>query len=95
MVGIWWLFNVLSLLERQALTYIAMTFDILLGPLVFLVAMCRTRVAFLFKKYFCVDECCCCCILVPGRANGTLNGGGNFSNEEEDEFIEADCQVPI
>jgi hypothetical protein len=39
-----------------------MVFNLLQGPLIFCVAMCRTRVAFLFKKYFCEDWCCfgCC-----------------------------------
>ena len=52
---------------------------IILGPLIFLVAMCRTRVSFLFKRYFCIDECWCCC----------CKGGGQF---EEQEFIEEECQ---
>ena len=51
----------------------------ILGPLVFLVAMCRTRVSFLFKRYFCIDECWCCC----------CKGGGAFA---EQEFIEEECQ---
>ena len=50
-----------------------------LGPLVFLVAMCRTRVSFLFKRYFCIDDCWCCC----------CKGGGAFANQE---FIEEECQ---
>ena len=79
-MGIWWLFHALALLQLTALTYISMVFDVLLGPLVFLVAMCRTRVAFLFKRYFCVDDCCCCAKLA-----------GNFTNDE-DEFIEEECQ---
>ena len=54
-----------------------MTFS--LGPLIFLVAMCRTRVSFLFKRYFCADECWCCC----------CKGGGAF---EANEFIEEECQ---
>merc|ERR1719245_878844 len=95
-VGIWWLFHALAaLLQRTALTYISMAFNIIIGPLVFLVAMCRTRVAFLFKRYFCFDECCCCCaILLPKGATSGINGG-NFNNEEdcEDEFIQGgECQ---
>ena len=38
-----------------------MVFNMLEGPLIFCVAMCRTRVAFLFKKYFCDDVCCFKC----------------------------------
>jgi len=79
-VGIWWLFHALALLRMSALSYIAMAFDILLGPLVFLVAMCRTRVAFLFKRYFCSDDCCCCSRIA-----------GNFTNDDV-EFIEEECQ---
>ena len=30
------------------------------GPLIFVVAMCRTRVAFLFKRYFCQVPSLCC-----------------------------------
>ena len=60
-VGIWWLFQTLSLLQIKALKYIAMVFNLLQGPLIFCVAMCRTRVAFLFKKYFCEDWCCFGC----------------------------------
>ena len=41
--------------------------------------MCRTRVSFLFKRYFCIDECWCCC----------CKGGGQFA---EQEFIEEECQ---
>ena len=52
----------------------------ILGPLVFLVAMCRTRVSFLFKRYFCIDECWCCCC---------KGSGGQF---KEQEFIEEECQ---
>lgn len=61
-VGIWWLFQTLSLIQMSALKYISMVFNLLQGPLVFCIAMCRTRVAFLFKKYFCEDWCCfgCC-----------------------------------
>merc|ERR1712141_959011 len=50
------------------------------GPLVFLVAMCLTRVSFLFKRYFCIDECWCCCC---------KGSGGQF---KEQEFIEEECQ---
>merc|ERR1712038_933334 len=78
-VGIWWLFHSLSLLRLPALNYIAMIFNVLHGPLIFLVAMCRTRVSFLFKRYFCADECWCCC----------CKGGGAF---EANEFIEEECQ---
>ena len=36
-VGIWWLFHALAaLLQRTALTYISMAFNIIIGPLVFL-----------------------------------------------------------
>lgn len=38
-----------------------MVFNLLQGPLIFCIAMCRTRVAFLFKKYFCEDWCCFGC----------------------------------
>ena len=31
------------------------------GPMIFVVTMCRTRVIFLFKKYFCADMCCISC----------------------------------
>ena len=31
------------------------------GPMIFVVALCRTRVIFLFKKYFCADACCLSC----------------------------------
>ena len=57
MVGVWWLFFMLSLLETTAVIYMGRVFDCLAGPLVFIVAMCRTRVAFLFKRYFCVAGC--------------------------------------
>lgn len=79
-VGIWWLFHSLSLLRLPALEYIAMVFNVVHGPLVFLVAMCRTRVSFLFKRYFCIDECWCCCC---------KGSGGQF---KEQEFIEEECQ---
>lgn len=59
-VGSCWLFQTLALLDIPALYYIGMVFAIIQGPLIFLVAMCRTRVAFLFKKYFCKDGCCVC-----------------------------------
>ncbi len=61
-VGIWWLFHTLSLMNMRPLKYISMVFNLMQGPLVFCIAMCRTRVAFLFKKYFCEDWCCfgCC-----------------------------------
>jgi len=78
-VGIWWLFHSLSLLRLPILDYIAQIFNVLQGPLIFLVAMCRTRVSFLFKRYFCINECWCCC----------CKGGGQF---EEQEFIEEECQ---
>lgn len=78
-VGIWWLFHSLSLLRLPIMNYIAMVFNVLHGPLVFLVAMCRTRVSFLFKRYFCIDECWCCC----------CKGGGAFADQE---FIEEECQ---
>ena len=29
--------------------------------MIFVVALCRTRVIFLFKKYFCADACCLSC----------------------------------
>ena len=29
--------------------------------MIFVVSMCRTRVIFLFKKYFCADACCISC----------------------------------
>ena len=48
----------MSLLEIPALKYIGMVFNLLQGPLIFCISMCRTRVAFLFKKYFCQDWCC-------------------------------------
>ena len=38
-----------------------MVFNLLQGPLIFCVSMCRIRVAFLFKKYFCVEWCCFGC----------------------------------
>ena len=48
----------MSLLDMDELRYIGMVFNLLQGPFIFAVAMCRTRVAFLFKKYFCHDSCC-------------------------------------
>jgi hypothetical protein len=36
-------------------------------------------VSFLFKRYFCIDECWCCC----------CKGGGAFADQE---FIEEECQ---
>ena len=50
--GVWWLFFMLSLLPvaQPALLWISRVFDVVHGPLVFCVAMCRTRVAFLFKR---------------------------------------------
>ncbi|XP_071744231.1 probable G-protein coupled receptor Mth-like 5 isoform X2 [Lepeophtheirus salmonis] len=61
-IGVWWFFEMLSFFRVDALKYISMIFNIIQGPLVFCVAMCRTRVAYLFKKYFCYDACCfgCC-----------------------------------
>ena len=50
-VGIWWLFFMLSLLAYPALVYISKVFNLIEGPLIFCVAMCRTRVAFLFKRW--------------------------------------------
>ena len=57
-VGVCWLFQILALLPMgtgltTALHYIAMVFTIIQGPLVFVVAMCRTIVVVLFKRYFC------------------------------------------
>merc|ERR1712117_951111 len=60
-VGVCWLFQTLALLDISALEYIGKIFTLLQGPLIFCVAMCRTRVAFLFKKYFCEDICCFKC----------------------------------
>lgn len=82
-IGTWWLINTLGVLMiHEALTYLSMSMNILLGPLVFVVAMCRTRVAFLFKKYFCLGtDCCSCC------CKSFL---GNFTNDPE--FIEDECQ---
>ena len=51
----------LSLLQMAPFKYIGMVFNLIQGPLIFCVAMCRTRVAFLFKKYFCEDVCCFKC----------------------------------
>ena len=58
-------------------------YHLCLGPLIFIVSMCRTRVAFLFKRYFCIDECWCCC------CKAFLPGGGKYT---ETEFIEEECQ---
>jgi hypothetical protein len=69
-VGVWWLFFTLSLLGIDALVYISRVFNVVQGPLVFCVAMCRTRVAFLFKKYFCGPEGGCC-------GTGCCSDGGN------------------
>ncbi|XP_023338498.1 probable G-protein coupled receptor Mth-like 5 [Eurytemora carolleeae] len=55
------LFQTLGFLDIVALYYIGMVFTILQGPLVFLVSMFRTRVAYLFKKYFCKENSCVCC----------------------------------
>ena len=60
-IAIWWLMFTLSLLQITAFKYIGMVFNLIQGPLIFCVAMCRTRVAFLFKKYFCEDICCFKC----------------------------------
>ena len=57
-IGIWTVFQTMSLLDMDELRYIGMVFNLLQGPFIFAVAMCRTRVAFLFKKYFCHDSCC-------------------------------------
>ena len=57
-IGIWWLFHTLSLFQYASLKYTGIIFNLVEGPAVFCVAMCRTRVAFLFKKYFCGDWCC-------------------------------------
>jgi len=66
-VSVCWFFQTLALIPlggsaSPAFHYIAMVFTILQGPLIFIVAMCRTRVVFLFKRYFCQDTCCigCC-----------------------------------
>jgi len=67
-VGVCWLFQTLALLDISALEYIGKIFTLLQGPLIFVVAMCRTRVAFLFKRYFCQDSCCVPC----------CRGGGDF-----------------
>ena len=60
-IAIWWLLFTLSLLQMAPFKYIGMVFNLIQGPLIFCVAMCRTRVAFLFKKYFCEDVCCFKC----------------------------------
>jgi len=60
-IAIWWLMFTLSLLQMAPFKYIGMVFNLIQGPLIFCVAMCRTRVAFLFKKYFCEDVCCFKC----------------------------------
>ena len=62
MIGIWWLFHTLALLPHASLKYTGIIFNLVEGPAVFMVAMCRTRVAFLFKKYFCEDWCCFSCL---------------------------------
>jgi hypothetical protein len=61
-LSVWWLFFLLAMLDIAALEYISKVFNVLSGPMIFCVAMCRTRVAFLFKRYFCHDFCCfgCC-----------------------------------
>jgi hypothetical protein len=60
-IGACWLFQTLALLDVNALDYIGKIFTLIQGPLIFIVAMCRTRVIFLFKKYFCGDACCLSC----------------------------------
>jgi len=60
-IGACCFFQTLSLLNFHALHYIAMIFTLIQGPMIFVVAMCRTRVIFLFKKYFCADSCCISC----------------------------------
>ena len=60
-IGIWWLFHTMSLLQYASLKYTGIIFNLVEGPAVFCVSMCRTRVAFLFKKYFCEDWCCFGC----------------------------------
>eukprot|EP00095_Tigriopus_kingsejongensis_P003478 maker-scaffold264_size232020-snap-gene-1.15 protein:Tk03478 transcript:maker-scaffold264_size232020-snap-gene-1.15-mRNA-1 annotation:"probable g-protein coupled receptor mth-like 5" len=61
-IGMWWLFFLMSLFDVEALVYISKVFNVIEGPLIFCIAMCRTRVAYLFKRYFCYDACCfgCC-----------------------------------
>ncbi|XP_059086180.1 probable G-protein coupled receptor Mth-like 5 [Tigriopus californicus] len=70
-IGIWWMFFLLALFEIEALVYISKVFNVIEGPLIFCIAMCRTRVAFLFKRYFCYDWCCfgCC------KSEDFLDGG--------------------
>ena len=48
-IGCCWFFQTLALLEITALEYIGKIFTLIQGPLVLVVAMCRTRVIFLFK----------------------------------------------
>merc|ERR1719468_484509 len=42
-IAIWWLSFTLSLLQINSFKYIGMVFNLLQGPLIFCVAMCRTR----------------------------------------------------
>jgi len=79
--GVWWLFFMLSLLPVDALTWISRVFDVVHGPLVFCVAMCRTRVAYLFKKYFCHDGCCFGCCSGGGEFIDEADGGGQGCQE--------------
>ena len=60
--------------------------------MIFVVAMCRTRVIFLFKKYFCADACCVSCcrgnndfIELPATELATIDTLRRREEEEEDE----------
>ncbi len=55
--------------------------------------MCRTRVAFLFKKYFCHDSWCCCCLPRGGGGRGGGGGFGAVGSGSDDDFLDgADCK---
>ncbi len=53
-VDVCWLFFMLTLLETTAVIYTGRMFNCLAEPLTFVAAVSRTRVAFLFKRDFCI-----------------------------------------
>ena len=64
------------------------------GPMIFVVAMCRTRVIFLFKKYFCADACCISCcrgnndfIELPATELATIDSLKRREEEEDREGV--------
>jgi len=93
-VGVCSMFQTLALLDIRALEYIGKIFVLLQGPLIFVVAMCRTRVAFLFKRYFCQDSCLphCCrgdseFIELPAEELTTIDKAREAMEKEEEEGV--------